>query len=90
MIPVLLVLGAVLGRWWRTTLVVAAVGWPAVLVTTAVMELEPALLGASALAVVNVGVGLLFHHAVAWAWRSLRRTVGAGDSYWGGTGRPGR
>lgn len=76
MIPVLL-LGAVLGRWWRTALVVAAVGWPAVLVTTAVMDVEPALLGASALAVANIGVGLLIHHVVAWTWRSLRTAVGA-------------
>jgi hypothetical protein len=76
-IPVLLVLGAVLGRWWRTTLVVAAVGWPALLVATDVMDVEPVLLAAAALAVANVGVGLLLHHAVAWAWRSLRRTAGA-------------
>jgi hypothetical protein len=41
MIPVLLFLGAVLGRWWRATLIIAAVGWPALLVATDVMHLEP-------------------------------------------------
>lgn len=72
MIPVLLFLGAVLGRWWRATLIVAAVGWPAMLLVTDVMHLELDLLGAAALAVGNVGVGLLLHHAIAWAWRSVR------------------
>lgn len=77
MIPVLLLLGAVLGRWWRTALVVAAVGWPAALVAAGVMDPEPGLLGASVLAAANAGVGLLFHHALAWAWCSLRTTVSA-------------
>lgn len=77
MIPILLVLGAVLGRWWRTTLGVAAVGWPTALVATDVMDLEPELLAASALAMANIVVGLMVHHAVAWAWRSLRMAVGA-------------
>lgn len=77
MIPVLLFLGVVLGRWWRTALVASAIGWPAVLLATDVMDLEPVLLAASALAVVNVGVGLLLHHAVAWTWRSVRAAAGA-------------
>lgn len=75
MIPVLLFVGAVLGRWWRATLIIAAVGWPALLVATDVMHLEPDLLAAAALAVGNVGVGLLLHHAIAWAWRSARTTI---------------
>lgn len=72
MIPVLLFLGVALGHWWRTALVASAIGWPAVLVATDVMDVEPVLLAASALAVLNVGVGLLLHHAVAWAWRAIR------------------
>lgn len=74
-IPVLLLLGAVLGRWWRATLIIAAVGWPALLVATDVMHLEPDLLAAAALAVGNVGVGLLLNHAIAQVWRSARTTV---------------
>lgn len=77
MIPVLLFLGVALGRWWRTALVASAIGWPAVLVATDVMDVEPVLLAASALAVVNVAVGLLLHHAVAWTWRSVRGTARA-------------
>lgn len=75
MIPVLLFLGAVLGRWWRATFVIAAVGWPAVLVATDVMHLEPELFAATALAVGNVGVGLLFHQVIAWVWRAARTAV---------------
>ena len=41
MIPTLIVLGLVVGRWWRTALVVGALGWPVALLTTNVMDLEP-------------------------------------------------
>lgn len=75
MIPVLLFVGAVLGRWWRATLIIAAVGWPALLVAMDVMHLESDLLAAAALAVANVGIGLLLHHAIAWAWRSARTII---------------
>jgi hypothetical protein len=76
-IPVLLFLGVVLGRWWRTAIIASALGWPALLVATDVMDIEPVLLAASALAAGNVGVGLLLHHTVAWAWRTIRPTARA-------------
>ena len=72
MIPTLIVFGLVFGRWWRVSLAVAAVGWPAVLVAGDVMELEAGLAGAAGLAVLNTGVGVLVHHAVRWAVRSMR------------------
>lgn len=72
MIPVLLVLGLALGRWWRTCAALAAVAWPVLLVATDVMEIEPALLAASLLAVVNTGVGVLVNRTVAALLRSMR------------------
>lgn len=42
------------------------------LVATDVIHLEGDVLGAAARAVGNVGIGLLLHHAIAWAWRSVR------------------
>lgn len=45
------------------------------LVATDVIHLEGDVLGAAALAVGNVGVGVLLHHAIAWAWRSARTTT---------------
>jgi hypothetical protein len=53
MIPTLIVLGLVLGRWWRLLLVTAALGWPLLLVADGVMHMEFGLLAAAALAVVN-------------------------------------
>lgn len=72
MIPVLIVLGLTLGRWGRTCIALAAVAWPALLVATDVIEIEPALPAASLLAVANVGVGVLVNRAVAGLWRSMR------------------
>lgn len=74
MIPVLIVLGLALGRWWRTSIVLAAVAWPAALVATDVMDVKLELLAASALAVANVSVGILVNRTVARGWGSLRPT----------------
>src|SRR5712691_8714199 len=39
----LIVFGAVFGRWWRAALPASAVAWPALLLATGTMSLEPAL-----------------------------------------------
>ncbi|HEX6335595.1 MAG TPA: hypothetical protein VFZ85_01455 [Jiangellaceae bacterium] len=72
MIPTLIVFGLVFGRWWRLSLAVAAVGWPAALVAGDVMELEVGLVGAAGVAVLNTGAGVLVHHAVRHAVRRIR------------------
>ena len=71
MIPTLILFGLIFGRWWRLSLAVAAVGWPAVLVAGDVSELEVGLVGAAGLAVLNTGVGVLVHQAV---WRAVKRS----------------
>lgn len=71
-IPSLILVGLVFGRWWRTTVAISSVGWPVLLVVTNVMDLTPNLLGASALAVINVGVGVLVHQAVLAVLRHAR------------------
>ncbi|MPZ66450.1 MAG: hypothetical protein GEU83_13370 [Pseudonocardiaceae bacterium] len=73
MIPTLIVLGLILGRWWRLTLVAVAVVWPLMLVAGGVMDVEPGLLGASALGVINAGAGVLVHQAALRSIRLLRR-----------------
>lgn len=73
MIPTLILLGLVLGRWWRSALAAAAVGWPALLVATDTMDLEVGLLGAAGLAVVNTALGVLLHHALLRIFTLLRR-----------------
>ncbi|MEU4790610.1 hypothetical protein ACFWRG_13605 [Micromonospora tulbaghiae] len=72
MIPVLILFGVLLGRWWRSSLVAAALAWPALLVATDVMGVGTGLLGAAGLAVVNTGVGVLLHQGARLAVRRLR------------------
>jgi hypothetical protein len=72
-IPTLILFGLVFGRWWRSALAGAALAWPALLVATDVMGVEPGLLGAAALAVANAGVGVLLHQAfLRMVWRPWR------------------
>lgn len=73
MIPTLIGLGLVFGRWWLLSLVVAALGWPLALLVGGVMTLEFGLLGAAGLAVVNAGVGVMIHQFVLQSIRRIRR-----------------
>lgn len=68
MIPVVIVIGLVLGRWWRTALV-GGVGYWAVVLTT--MEARWGLvLAGSALALINAAFGVLVHQALLRVVRS--------------------
>ncbi len=82
MIPGLILFGAVFGRWWRVTLLTAAVGWPVLLVLTGAMRVEPALLGASGLAVLNTGAGVQIHRGILGAGRTLRRAIISRSRTW--------
>jgi hypothetical protein len=78
MIPTMILFGLVFGRWWRVTLVAAALGWPLLLVVTDVAGINSTLIGAAALAVVNAGVGVLVHQGVLLAYRRFRRPASSG------------
>lgn len=69
MIPTLIVLGLVFGRWWRLLLPGVAVGWPVVLILSGAMGFERELLGAIALALANAIVGVVIHQAASWLVR---------------------
>jgi len=69
----MIVFGLVFGRWWRVSLVAAAVAWPVLLVADDVMEVELGLIGAAGLAVINAGAGVLVHQAALRVLRLLRR-----------------
>ena len=77
MIPTLILIGAVLGRWWRVTLAVSVVGWPVLLVATGAMSAGPALAGAAGLAVLNTGAGVLIHQGILRGGRKLWRAMAA-------------
>ena len=73
MIPTLLVIGLLFGRWWRTV-PIATLGWVAWLLADGVLRWNAVeLAGAAVVAAVNTGVGVLVHHAVRLvltrAWR---------------------
>jgi hypothetical protein len=72
MIPTLILFGLVFGRWWRFSLIAAALGWPILLVSSDVMSVEVGLLGAAGLAVLNTGIGVLVHQGSLRAVRLLR------------------
>ncbi|SCL23483.1 hypothetical protein GA0070624_2745 [Micromonospora rhizosphaerae] len=72
MIPILIVFGLVFGRWWRLSIIAAALAWPGLLVAADVMDVEPGLLGASGLAIANTGVGVLVHQGIVRMIRKLR------------------
>ncbi|WP_431883855.1 hypothetical protein [Micromonospora gifhornensis] len=72
MIPALIVFGLLCGRWWRSALILAALGWPVLLVASGVEEVGPALLAAAGLAVVNTAVGVLIHQGVLLLIRRRR------------------
>jgi hypothetical protein len=74
-IPTLILLGAIFGRWWRVTLLVSAIGWPVLLVVTGAMSAGPALAGAAGLAVLNTGAGVLLHQGILRGGRKLRRAM---------------
>lgn len=74
MIPTMILFGLVFGRWWRVSLLAAAVGWPALLVAGGVMDLDVQRLAAAAgLAVANTALGVLVHQGVLLAVRMCRR-----------------
>lgn len=74
MIPTMIMFGLILGRWWRPTLILAALLWPAILVADNVMDVEAGLLAAAALGAVNAGLGILIHQTVL---RLMRRGLGS-------------
>jgi hypothetical protein len=68
----MIVLGLVFGHWWRSTLVAAALVWPAMLLNAGVIGWDSQVIGAALFGVANAGVGVAVHQGVAWAVRRLR------------------
>jgi hypothetical protein len=68
----MLLFGAALGRWPWLALAPAALVWPALLLATGTMDLEPGLTGAAALSVINAAAGVAVHQAALWAMRRVR------------------
>jgi hypothetical protein len=70
MIPTVILVGLLFGRWWAVPLV--AVGWPLLLLATSTIEVTE-VPTAAAFGIANIAVGILAHKALAWALRTLRQ-----------------
>ena len=87
MIPMMIVLGLVLGRWWKTAIVVGAVLWPLLLWRAGIYDQlsDPTItvgggwlgltLGAALLGAANAGVGAAVHQAVLAVVRRVRSAL---------------
>ena len=74
MIPTLILVGLVFGRWWRIVIPLAAIGWAVLLIVTGVDSGFVFALGAAAIAMPNVALGVLVHRAL---WQLVRRVATA-------------
>jgi hypothetical protein len=80
-IPTMILVGLLLGKWWKTALVAGATAWPVLLWTHGLIDTAPEIVGAAALALANTAVGALVHQLVLAVRRTRRHPptpVGAG------------
>jgi hypothetical protein len=69
----MIVLGLVLGRWWKTALAVGTVVWPSMLLQAGIIETGAGdLLGAALFGLANTAVGVGLHQAALHLVRRLR------------------
>lgn len=72
MIPTLLVVGVVFGKWWRFAMPLATTGWVVALVATGAGSGITFGLGAGVLALINVTVGVLLFQCARYLFRAAR------------------
>ena len=94
MIPTLILFGLVFGRWWRSALIAAAIGWPILLLATGTVAAGADLIGAAGLAIANAGAGVAVHQGALWSLRRYRQArqghdLGKGRPSHAGDGHPG-
>ena len=71
MIPTLLLVGLVLGRWWRGVIPAAAIGWAVLLLATGVDSGLPFAAAAALLGAINAAVGVVVFQAARLSFRGL-------------------
>jgi uncharacterized membrane protein len=71
----MIVFGLVVGRWWKSALIVGTVLWPVILIFAVPADVLDAafLLSAAALAAANTAAGVAVHQAILWLIRRIRR-----------------
>lgn len=74
MIPTLLLVGLVLGRWWRVVIPAAAIGWAVLLIVTGVDSGLSFAVAAALLGAINAAVGVVVFQAARLTFRNLLRS----------------
>ena len=72
MIPTMILVGLVLGRWWWLALPSGALLWGVLLLATGATGLDAGLAEGIALGLANCGVGVLIHQAFLHGTRRWR------------------
>jgi hypothetical protein len=73
MIPALLLVGLVFGKWWRILIPAATIGWALLLLATGVVSDPAHFMGAAWFGFINVTVGVLVFEAARLAYRGISR-----------------
>lgn len=74
MIPDMILLGLVLGRWWKTALVIGAATWPAILLQVGIVTPRD-IPGAALFGLVNTAVGVGVHQGLLRLFRQARAAL---------------
>jgi hypothetical protein len=72
-IPMMILVGLLLGRWWKSALVAGATAWPVLLWRQGLIDTAPEIVGAAALALSNTAVGAMVHQLALAPVRRTRR-----------------
>lgn len=73
MIPTMILFGLAFGRWWKTSLIAGALGWPLLLLVGDVLRSSGEVVGAAALGLANALVGVTIHQLLLHLVRARRR-----------------
>jgi hypothetical protein len=74
-VPTMLLVGLVFGRWWRVTIPVGTLAWVVLLIAISTGSGLPFVLGAAALGAANVFVGALVYQAIALLAHAIVQTL---------------
>lgn len=72
MIPTMILLGLLLGRWWKLALLVGTSGWTVLLWSQGLLATPMEIVGAAVLALANTAVGILLHQVLLAFVRRVR------------------
>jgi hypothetical protein len=70
-IPTVLAVGLLFGRWWRISIPVAVIGWPILLIASGIDSGMRFAVEAALLAGANVVVGVIVNRLLAWIGQKI-------------------